>query len=80
LVKEATTRINVFVSKRMNDDLDKLSSIYGVPKSSIAAIGIGQYVQAMMKQQELIYGHEGLIEQVTKNIKEEVIKNVINQA
>lgn len=65
-----TQRINIVISDRIDNLLEELAELYGVSKSSIAALAIGQHVEAMMKQRELMYGDDGLM----ANIKEKIFQ------
>lgn len=71
-------RINIQVSDRINEQLDHLSEVYGIPKSSIAALGIGQYVEGLIKQREMMYGANGFMENVKQMIQEKA-KNIMEE-
>lgn len=52
-------RINVTVSDRMNEGLDKYSDKYGVSKSSIVGFVLGQWLDQIEMANNAIYGSTG---------------------
>lgn len=73
-----TKRINIVLSDRLNEMLDELSEAYGVSKSSIAAMAIGQHVEALMKQRDMLYGDDGLMKRVKEKLLSETMKHSVD--
>lgn len=71
-----TKRIQVNISDMVNDMLDELSSVWGVSKSGICAMAIGQYVEGLRRQREMLYGNEGLMEGLKDRIMEQARKQM----
>lgn len=76
MTKPETKRISIYTTKDIADNLATLSREYGVSASSLASLAIGQYVQGMMKQREMLYGSQGIIEELMLHLKEHVTQQI----
>ena len=68
-------RINVMISDKLNEKLDRLSDEYGMSKSSIVGFATGQFLDNVFKMREIAYGEEGMIKQAFQKMFDEQVED-----
>jgi hypothetical protein len=77
--KSETKRLNVYTTKEIAENLAVIAKEYGVSASSLASLAIGQYVKGMMKQREMLYGQDGMMEAMVNHLKEHITRQLAEQ-